>query len=210
MDVERIERALRDGPVDEPLYVPGSFRRPGRTGWSMAVVFASAGAALVLGVFVGLGLGVLRTPGDVGSPVDTDALAAQLEGRWTSEEMTRDEWNNGLVALGFDIDDVEAFHRHDPIASTVRYELEFRDGWLDLFVEAPPNPLVEMGDGPLRILPDGRIHHDDRDCFVTMAFDTDGDQLTFARISTESCGVEEQLANSAFFNLSTYTRLDGD
>ena len=209
MDVERIERALRDGPMDEPIYVPGAFRK--RHGSSLVLLFASVGAALVLGVAVGLGLGVLNVPRvDVGAPVDTNALAARLEGRWVSEEMTRDEWVSGLQALGLNIDDIEAFHRHDPIPTTVRYEFVFSEGVLDIFVEAPPSELGEVGDGPYRILADGRLYFDDRQCFVTMAFDIEGDLLTFDRISTESCGVEEQVANSAFFNLSTFTRLSGE
>jgi hypothetical protein len=37
MNLERIEQALRDGPPDEPTYAPGSFGRPRRAAWWIAL-----------------------------------------------------------------------------------------------------------------------------------------------------------------------------
>jgi hypothetical protein len=209
MDLERIERALREGPVDEPIYVPGAFARRRRSIWSLAVVSAAVGAALVIGVIVGVGLSVLREPdGGVGVAPDVEALAAQLEGRWVSDEITHDEWVSALLAMGHDIDDIDAFLLHDPIETSTHYDLVFNDGLLTLFDTAPPDPRLEMGDGRYELLPDGRLYYDDRGCFITARFTIEGDRLTFDPISTDSCGADERVANSAFFNLAGYTRAD--
>lgn len=58
MDLDRIERALREGPADEPRYVPGTFRgrSPERLPWAMAAFAAVAATALVAALLIGVGL----------------------------------------------------------------------------------------------------------------------------------------------------------
>ena len=87
MDMERIERALREGPPDEPAYVPGSYRRgPGRWIPRLFAVPVIA-AALVVGVVVGAGLPAVRD-GGVGQAPDPVAITEALRGtRWTTDEM---------------------------------------------------------------------------------------------------------------------------
>ncbi|MEO6059111.1 MAG: hypothetical protein ABIQ05_03960 [Candidatus Limnocylindria bacterium] len=205
MDVERIERALREGPADEPVYVPGTFRRA-RSRWSLAIGAGVVAAALVIGLVIGIGLGVLRAPApNVGAP-DLEALAAELQGTWTSDEITRDRFITGLVALGNNRDDVDNLLIHDPILSMVQFELAFDDGQLAISAATDGGPMVEQSGGPFHLLPEGSIYYDDLGCYITVAFAISGDRLTFQRISTVSCGADERAANSGFFNLSPYAR----
>lgn len=207
MDVERIERALREGPVDEPVYVPGSFRRA-RSRWSLAVGVVVTGA-LVTGLVIGLGVGILRAPApNIGVP-DLEALAAELQGTWTAEEITRQRWISSLVALGNNIDDIDNNLINNPMESRVTYELSFVDGRLTVWAAVDGGPMLEQSGGPYRLLDTGAIYYDDLGCYVTVRFAITGDRLTFQRISTESCGADERLANSAFFNLVPYARTAG-
>jgi Galactose oxidase, central domain len=70
MDLDRIERALREGPADEPRYVPRTFgrRSPERLPWAFAAVAAVAATALVAALLIGIGL-ILRSPNVGPSPV---------------------------------------------------------------------------------------------------------------------------------------------
>lgn len=208
MDVERIERALRAGPVDEPIYVPGSFRRAGSR-WSFTVGVVVATGALVIGVVIGVGVGILRPPApNIGAP-DLEALAAELQGTWMSEVITRHDWITAQVALGNDIDDIDNLLIHDPMESRIRYQLSFDDSHLTVSAATDGGPVLEQSGGPYRLLDTGAIYYDDLGCFVTVRFAISGDRLNFQRISTVSCGADERVANSAFFNLVSYTRSGG-
>jgi hypothetical protein len=68
MDLDRIERALRQGPADEPRYVPGTFERrsPKRLPWALVALAVVAATALVAALLIGIGL-FLRSP-NVGPP----------------------------------------------------------------------------------------------------------------------------------------------
>ncbi|MGI8829484.1 MAG: hypothetical protein ACR2I5_06910 [Candidatus Limnocylindria bacterium] len=208
MDEKRIELAVREGPVDEPTYLPGTFGRAGRRGWSLVAVTAVAALALVVGLGLGVGLGVLRAPGSgTGGPSpDPEALAAALKGRWTGDEISRETWVSDLRALGHDIDDIDNFLLHDPIETSTHYELLFDGNELVVAEIADGGPVEFLSTGPYEILPDGRFTWDDLGCRVTAGFRINGDRLAFERISTESCGADERVANSAFFNLTPYTR----
>lgn len=207
MGPQRIEQALRDGPPNEPRYVPGSFRRDVLSQWSLAVGGAFVAVALVLGVAAGLGIGVLRSPGgNVGNPPDLEAIAAELQGAWVSDAISRDDWVSGLVSMGHDIDDVDNFLIHDPIVKDVTYFLTFSDGTLNISSSLDGAPVIENSDGPYRLLPEGRLSWEDLGCFVTADVTVDGDRLTFEPVETESCGADERVANSAFFNLAPYER----
>lgn len=208
MDLERIERALREGPVDEPIYVPGTFRRA-RSRWSLAIGAAVVTGGLLIGLVIGLGLGILRAPAPGIGAVDLEALAAELQGTWTSEEITRQQWISSLVALGNDIDDIDNLLIHDPMESRVYYELSFVDSRLTVWAAVDGRPVLEQSGGPYRLLDTGEIYYDDLGCYITVRFAIKGDRLTFQRISTESCGADERVANSAFFNLVPYARTVG-
>lgn len=68
MDLDRIERALRQGPADEPRYVPGTFERrsPKRLPWALAAFAVVATTVLVAALLIGIGI-FLRSP-NVGPP----------------------------------------------------------------------------------------------------------------------------------------------
>jgi hypothetical protein len=205
MDDEKIERALRAGPVDEPAYVPGSFRR-GRSAWSLAMATSVIALTLLAGIAVGVGLGALRGNGDgVGAP-DVQALAAQLKGRWVSQEITRQDWIDALNAIGHEVAAIDAYLAHDPIQASVRYELWFVGDHLQIFAAVDGAPFTSQSGGPYRLLADGALYYDDIGCFITATLDITGDRLSFDPISTTGCGADESLANAAFFNLVDYTR----
>lgn len=207
MEPQRIEQALRDGPPNEPRYVPGSFRRGGLSRWSLAVGGAFVAVALVVGVAAGLGIGVLRGPdANVGNPPDLEALAAELQGAWVSDAISRDDWVSELVSMGHDIDDVDNFLIHDPMTEDVTYFLTFSNGNMNVRSSLDGAPIIENSDGPYRLLPDGRFSWEDIGCFVTADVTVDADRLTFGPVAMESCGADERLANSAFFNLAPYHR----
>jgi hypothetical protein len=207
MDLERIERALRQGPADEPVYVAGGFRRAGRRR-SMLLVTAAVGSALVVGVVLGLGLDTLRSPsGDTGVPaLDLEALNAELAGTWLSDPITRDQFVDFMVEAGHAEADIDAFLEHDPIVSSSRFGLAF-DGRARLVVfEMPEGGIADiLSNGPYELLPDGRLTFDDLGCVVTARFTIAGDRLTFEPVSLEGCDPDERIANSAFFNLTPYT-----
>lgn len=205
MDVERIERALREGPADEPIYRPGSHRRA-RGRWSLAVGAAVVTAVLLLGVATGVGLGLLREPAPGLGAGELEALAAALKGTWGAEEITREDWISQEVALGNNIDDVEGLLINNPMQSRIRYQLAFVGGRLTVSAAADGGPMVEQSGGPYRLLASGAIYYADLGCYVTVKFTITGGRLAFQRISTVSCGADERVANSAFFNLVPYAR----
>ena len=149
MDLERIERALREGPVDEPVYVPGAFRRTRPSAWWFAAA-ATAGAAGVAGVVIGLGLDVLRSD-RIGTAPDADELVTELAGRWVSDEIPFDRWVDELVGRGYDPNDLGNFLLHDPFDETVRYVLIFEGSQLSM---------QAIYDGRLPDRPERRRVHD--------------------------------------------------
>lgn len=210
MDLESIERALRAGPVDEPVYVPDSFRRSPGGIWSLAAVTGVLAVTLVVGAAAGYALSMLRGTGDGPGAPNASALAASLEGRWVSQQITRQDWIDALAALGHQMDEVNAFLLHDPIASRTRYELRFLEDHLQVFEAADSTPFQGEAGGPYQVMATGAVLYDDIGCFVTATFDITGDRLSFEPISTESCDAEERIANTAFFNLVDYTRAGSD
>ena len=56
MDDDRLERALRQRPPDEPDYVPGRHRRPTSRAGSLALTIPAIVAALIVGLAIGSGL----------------------------------------------------------------------------------------------------------------------------------------------------------
>lgn len=218
MDADRIERALREGPPDEPTYVPGAFRDQ-RTRGGLALAAASLGLALVAGIVIGTGLGILRSdPSDlVGGPAASPRpLAAEdLQGMWTSGELDRDTWTDALRERGFTQDDIDAFLLHDPFESTVRYFMVFRGAALTIgatYDGGSPQVLTDarfliLGDGTLQVteVVDG-VDPEDA-CVISVVPTLEGDVLSF-RIMDVPCDVDPQIATTAFFELLPYSRAE--
>lgn len=218
MNTQRIERALRDGPADEPIYVPGSFRRAVRSGWSWALLVGAVAAAVVVTVAVGLALGMLRGP-NVGAGVDVEALHAQLEGNWASDTISRQEWVSSMEALGYDVNDLEIFLDHEVFQQSIEYRLAIGDEVLTNLTSFDDGPPMKNSDADYRILEDGRLQLVERTaigqglgdtCTVTMSFDSKDDRLTFGRIQPDGCALDERMAYSSFFNLVPYIDLSPD
>lgn len=209
MDLDRIERALRAGPPDEPLYMPGMFARRRRPMLAMAAAVAVLAAAVVIGVVIGIGLDSLRGQGSsVGGPPDVALLEAQLEGQWTSGEISRGEFISGLVEQGHQIDDVNSYLKppEPDIERSVRTRLVFSAGELVIERSVDEEGWRRAAAGPYRVVSDGALWYDDLGCLITADFAVSDETLTFDRIGTEHCGAIERVANSAFFNLSPFER----
>ena len=211
MNLGRIEQALRDGPIDEPVYRPGSFRRTSPLGWPVMLAAATVAAALLLGVVIGSGVNVLRNPfGEPGNqPPDPAALQAALAGDWGTAEISQNDWTAAMLARGFSQADITTFLDHDPFEQTIRYRLKFSSSRLIISSVADGGTTAVLSNNPYEILADGRLRYDDLGCIVSVFFVLDGDGLTFAPISLDSCSADEQIANRAFLNLAPYTRLGG-
>ncbi|MCV0402611.1 MAG: hypothetical protein K5924_02755 [Chloroflexi bacterium] len=213
MREDRIETALREGPPDEPEYVPGRFRRAGAPRWWLAAAGATAVAAMVVGVVVGIGLNVIRAPNQ-GGPVDVPALEVELVGTWESDGVTQDQWLSRMVALGFDINDLEAFLVHNPVGDRIQHRLTFDGSEMIIWSSTDGAPFVGNTIADYRLLEDGALFFADippggglgTDCEVTASFMIAGDRLVFEPVATAGCGLDERIAQSAFFNLAGYSR----
>lgn len=205
MDLERIKRALRQGPAEEPIYRPGSFARVPARGW---LLFASAMAvALVLGVVLGLGLDILRQPiGDRGGPVvDLGRLGEELSGSWMSDSFTEEDFIRHLTEAGYTGEDIAAFLEHDPIPGTVRWGLDF-DGRERLVVfrtldESRTEILTNI---VYELLPDGRLRAIEGDCSLLLEFTAEGEALTFGQVEITDCvpDTDGRIAAETFFGLA--------
>lgn len=206
MDTERIERALREGPPDEPVYVPGGHRDPRRRLWSLARVAAVLSTAVVIGVMIGVSLSVLREPSGLGGAVDVRVLAAELEGAWESNEITAVSWRAELIALGHRREDVDAALARATPHDRVRYRMVFADDHVQIFGSFDGSEWDPLSGGPYELQADGSLIYDDIACFITASVAIDGGLLSFSPIETRSCNAEETLNNVAFFNLVDYAR----
>lgn len=217
MDLERIEQALREGPPDEPAYVPGSFGRSRAPGWW----FAMAGmivAAVVTGIAIGVGLDGLRgTP--VGGRPASDVTAADIEGSWQTDQISLDQWIEALLAKGFDPNDVGNTLAHDSFEQSVRYQLTFDAGgrvtvgadfddtglqvlnFGEYTVEGGVFSYVESVDIPPIV---GEA------CRVRAVPRLDGDRLVWDDVELAGCGVDPSIAHTTFFDLAPYSRVAGD
>lgn len=204
MNLERIERALREGPVDEPRYVPGAFGSARRL--DRLMLTAAVAAALVIGVLIGLALDVLRAPGpNVGGPgPDTAAIQRQLEGTWRSRTVTQEEFVAFMLERGHAQADLDAFLGHDPISTTLQWGLDFDlRGNLLVFSVTGDGITDILSNGPYEILPDGRLRWTDETCVLVAAFTVDAEQLTFGSLAPQDCNTDERIATDAFFGLGS-------
>lgn len=204
MNDEAIERALREGPVDEPRYVPGAFG-PARRLQPLVMAGAVVGA-LVLGIVIGLGLDVLRSPSpNVGGPqVDPAVVHRQLAGTWLSEPVTEDEFIDFMLQRGHARADVDAFLDHDPIETTLQWGLDF-DGRDNLVVFSVTGDGVTnvLANGPYELLADGRLRWVDRTCTLVAEFSVSAEALAFGQLAPATCNPEERIAHDIFFALGS-------
>lgn len=207
MTLERIERALRDGPIDEPVYAPGTHaHRPG-AGVLLAAGAAVLTVALVVGVGIGIGISVIRGPASVGSGLDPARLGAAIEGSWVSTEITPDEWVDGLLVLGHERDDIELALANFPPYERATWRLDFFDDHIQIFASFDDGPFTSMSGGPYELLSDGSIRYDDIGCYLTISVAMDGSRLLLEPITMESCDADERLNNDGYLQLVEYERL---
>ena len=132
MDDDRLERALRQRPPDEPVYVPGSHRPPrSRARW-LALTVPAIVAALIVGLAIGSGL-----PRDAGAGrVATRPIGDRRchRRRDVGLELTADAWRDALLGHGSRTPS-SMRPRARSIDSTVQYRLVFSDA--SLTVQAP-------------------------------------------------------------------------
>ncbi|HEX6127893.1 MAG TPA: hypothetical protein VF071_02620 [Candidatus Limnocylindria bacterium] len=216
MDLERIERALRDGPPDEPLYVPGSFARPHMSAWLFAFAGVAVTAAIVIGIAIGVGFDAMRAP-RVGAPLPS-AVMADLEGTWVSDVISLDQWVDELVERGFDPNDIGNFLSHDPFERTARYQLAFDLGQVTISADYDETGMqvLSLGEYTLR---DGVFSYVEASdapsviggpCTLDATVNLDGSRLVWENVELHGCGVDPSIAHTVFFDLLPYTRLTGD
>lgn len=214
MDMDRIEHALREGPPDEPAYVPGSYRRgPGRWVPRLFAVPVIA-AALVIGVVVGVGLPAVRDSG-VGRAPDPAAITEALQGTtWTTDETPFQAWTDALLERGFTNDEIAAFLEHDPFELSVRYLLRFDDSQLTVQAAYDGAPPITLSVGGWRVREDGALVFSETvvdvppgaGCAIGAAVEVGDRALAFDIVDFIRCAVDAKLANTVFFELSPYTQ----
>jgi len=212
MDVERIERALREGPPDEPAYVPGQFRRLSAARWNLAYTAAAVGAALIIGIGVGLTLDVLRG-GGVGTQPPAVLDPADLQGTWRSDEILFQDWVDALLERGFTTDEIAAHLEDDnSFDRSLRWELIITADEMTMWGSADGAPMVLLTSDVYTILPDGRIRiggagtPECQPLVVDVALD--GERLTFSRPDLLGCPVGDRIAAVGFFELTGYDRVE--
>jgi hypothetical protein len=204
-DVDRIERALRAGPADEPRYIPGTFRNRRPRGYlRSALLAAGVIASVTVGVVIGLGLGAARPVGGlIGGPQDS---AAALQGHWISQGMSLRAWTDALLVKGNRQEDIDAFLVHDPFRSTIHYEIDVTEDRILISSVADDGPLAPLSGGPFQLIGPSTFRYDDVGCYVTVDFEVAGQWLNFDPPAMDSCNADERIANTAFFNSWPYTR----
>ncbi len=215
MNLETIERILREGPPDEPVYVPGAYRRTAQPRqWLLSTV--AIGLALVIGVLAGIGLDELRNQRRGTAPPEP-VTSADLQGLWVSEPISRDAWVSGLVAQGFDRADVVAVLGRSTFEQ-IQYALRFTGGTLTILSSVDGRPLEENSAGTFTVSNgDTFIYAEDvvddpglgDVCnSLTAEVGLQAGQLVMAnvRLPEETCGREVLIIHAAFFTLAPFDR----
>lgn len=215
MNLETIERILREGPPDEPVYVPGAFHRTARPRqWLLSTV--AIGLALVVGVLAGIGLDELRNQGR-GTASPERVTAADLQGLWVSEPISQDAWVNGLVAQGFDRTEVVAVLGRSTFEQ-VQYALRFTGSTLTILSSVDGRPLEENSAGTFTVSNGNTFIYaedvvDDPGLgdvcnSLTAEVGLQAGQLAMAnvRLPEETCGREVLIIHVAFFTLAPFDR----
>lgn len=136
--------------------------------------------------------------------------AADLEGTWSTSEISFQDWVDGLLERVFETDEIAAFPERDPFNKTVRYELDIADGVMTVRSTFDAAQLVTLTSAPYSILYDGRIGVAEEGglCRPTAEVALEGEQLTFSRLILFCCSPDEQLASVAFLELAPHVRVE--
>jgi hypothetical protein len=212
MDLDRIERALRDGPPDEPAYAPGRHRHRGRSSWRWLVAVPVVAVAVAVGLVAGGILAEISTQG-VGRS-DPAAISRALTGTWTSDQLTFQDWSDALLARGFTSDDIAAFLEHDPFSRTVSYRLTISDTRLAIDAIYDGRAPIRLGGGTWVVDPDGSVQYTEvvpgvaaaDACAVRLRAAVGATSLAFEEVEPVNCDLGARLANTAFFGISRYAR----
>ena len=209
MEIERIERALREGPPDEPVYVPRGFRRPSGRPWTVAFATAAVGVALIIGIGVGFTLDALRG-GGLGAPPRPVLDPAELQGTWLSDEILFREWVDGLLERGFTTEEIASFIEHDPFDRSVQYELSITADAMTMRGSFDGAPMALLTSDSYEILDDGRVRIGDAasECRPTAGVALDRARLMFSQPELRGCSVDDRIAGVAFFELTSYGRVE--
>ena len=213
MELETIERILREGPPDEPAYVPGAFRRTSRPGaWLLSA--AAIGLTLLVGVLAGIGLSTVRDQW-IGTGAPEPLTTADLDGTWLSEPISSDALVDGLVAQGFARGDVVA--ALEPSAfDRIQYSLRFTDGTLTIFSRVDDGPLERNSAGAFTVANgDTLVYAENVEdapgvgdiCnSLTAHVELRSGSLVMAdvQLPEEACGRAVRIIHAAFFTLSPF------
>jgi hypothetical protein len=211
VDADRIERALREGPPDEPAYEPGAFRRRSGGGRSPALTGLAIGVALIAGFALGNWLGLMRD--GVGTPPSRVLVAADLTGVWQRDPISPEAWTELARARGFSESDIDAFLEHDSFEDQVRYQLRFIDDRYVVQALYDDLPLRTLNEGTFTVGEDGAIRLVEVvnavpiACEIGLTTRFDGSQLHLDVMEMPGCSVDGRLANLMFFDGATYERI---
>lgn len=211
MDTERIERALREGPPDEPTYVPGSFRRTSPHGWWFAAAGLSVVIALVAGIAIGTALDTLRSDGVGGGPEPRPLVAADLQGVWESDPIERQVLEEALLARGFSQADIDVHLESLPVGDAARYALRFVDDRLIAQAAYGDQPFQTLDTGTFIISDEGfqiSVPEVQGACEPLAAADIDGSRLILSVLDLSGCETDERLVNTLLLDIASYSRAD--
>jgi len=211
VEIERIERALREGPPDEPAYVPGGFRRSRAAGWWFAAAGVSVVIALVAGIAIGTALDVLRDGGIGGPPEPQPLVAADLQGVWESDPVARRDLEDALLARGFAQADIDIHLEGLSAGAAARYALRFVGDQLiaqaaygaERFQTLDTGTFIISDDG-LQIVVDGVPDA----CEPLAAAEIDGSRLILNLLELPGCETDERLINTLLLEIASYTRAE--
>jgi hypothetical protein len=211
MDTEWIERALREGPPDEPAYVPGSFRRTGRPGWWFAVAGLSVAIALVTGIAIGTALDAFRSGGVGSEPDPRPLVAADLQGVWESDPIERLDLEEALLARGFSRADVDVHLEGLPDEDAARYALRFAGDRLIAQAAYGDQPFQTVDTGEFIIRDDGLqivVRGVEGACEPLAAAEIDGSRLILKVLELPGCATDERLVNTLLLDIASYSRAE--
>lgn len=140
----------------------------------------------------------------------TELPADPLVGTWTTQEMSREELQQAALDAGYSDADVSAFLASglgDPSAATL--QIRFLGGYASQFMTPAGEGAIPQHDGPYRLTDDDRLVWTDGDCDTAVAFELEGDVLSFAEIVDDECpAIDSQIAHITFLLSAPYTRTD--
>jgi hypothetical protein len=211
VETERIERALREGPPDEPAYVPGGFRRSRAAGWWFAVASVPVVIALLAGIGIGTALDALRDGGIGGPPEPRPLVAADLQGVWESDPIERQDLEEALLARGFSQAGIDVHLAGLSAGEAARYALRFVGDRLTAQAAYGDQPFQTLDTGTfiirdvgLQIVVDGVQDA----CEPLAAAEIDGSRLILNIVELPGCETDERLVNTLLLDIASYSRAD--